>query len=125
HLSPEAAHLSPQGLNADAREQALRLASRWIEPKPRRLCYISSMSTEELLALVLRLPRQERARFVEEVLSSLEEPDAEEVAAAWARELERRSREVADGKVQTVEWGIARKEILSELRERRALRAAS
>ena len=83
------------------------------------------MSTEELLAQVLRLPRQERARLAEEVLSSLEDPDEEEVAAAWASELERRSREVSEGKVQTVEWSIARKEILRELEERRALRAAS
>ena len=83
------------------------------------------MSTEELLAQVLRLPRQERARLAEEVLSSLDEPDEEEVAAAWAIELERRSREVLEGKVQTVEWGTAREAILRELAERRALRAAS
>src|SRR5438094_8108994 len=48
-------------------------------------------TTEELLAEILRLPRAERARVVEEVLSSLEEP-AEDVAAAWAAELERRAR---------------------------------
>jgi putative addiction module component (TIGR02574 family) len=83
------------------------------------------MSTEELLAQVLRLPRQERARLAEELLSSLEEPEDEEVAAAWAPELERRSREVAEGKVQTVAWGTARTEILKELEERRARRAAS
>ena len=83
------------------------------------------MSTEELLAQVPRLPRQERARLAEEVLSSLDEPDEEEVAAAWAIELERRSREVLEGKVQTVEWGTAREAILRELAERRALRAAS
>jgi hypothetical protein len=38
---------------------------------------------------VLQLPRQERARLAEEVLTSLEEPDEEDVAAAWAHELER------------------------------------
>ena len=47
------------------------------------------MSTEELLAEALRLPRSERARVAEELLSSLEESD-EEVATAWAEELERR-----------------------------------
>jgi putative addiction module component (TIGR02574 family) len=83
------------------------------------------VSTEELLAQVLKLPRQERARLAEELLSSLEEPDDEEVAAAWARELERRSREVAEGAVQTVEGSAARTEILKELQERRARRAAS
>jgi putative addiction module component (TIGR02574 family) len=83
------------------------------------------MSTEELLAQVLRLPRHERARLAEEVLSSLEEADDQEVAAALAPELERRSREVAEGQVQTIEWGTARAELLKELEERRARRAAS
>jgi putative addiction module component (TIGR02574 family) len=50
------------------------------------------MSSDELLAEALRLPRDERARVAEELLSSLEEP-ADDVAAAWADELERRSRE--------------------------------
>jgi hypothetical protein len=41
------------------------------------------MSTDELLAEVLRLTRVDRARVAEELLSSLEESD-EEVATAWA-----------------------------------------
>lgn len=82
------------------------------------------MITEDLLAQVLRLPRQERARVAEELLSSLEEPQ-EQVAVAWAVELERRSREIADGKVQTVEWETARAEVVKELERRRAGRASS
>ena len=81
-------------------------------------------STEELLAEVLRLPRAERARVVEELLSSLEEP-ADEVAATWAEELERRSREIAEGRVQTVPWETVRAEILKELEQRRAGRSSS
>ena len=80
--------------------------------------------TEKLLAEVLRLPRDERARVVEEVLSSLEEPE-DDVAAAWAAELERRSREVAEGRVQTVAWETVRAEILRELEQRRAGRSSS
>ena len=49
-----------------------------------------SMSTDELLAEALRLTRVDRARVAEELLSSLEESD-DEVATAWAAELERRS----------------------------------
>jgi len=64
------------------------------------------MSTEEILAQALRLPRAERARLAEEVLSSLEDPD-EQVAAAWARELERRSNDIAEGRVQPVDWETA------------------
>ena len=54
------------------------------------------MSTEELLAEALRLSRRDRARVAEELLSSLEEPD-DEIVAAWATELERGSRDVAEG----------------------------
>lgn len=77
------------------------------------------MSVDELLAQMLRLPREERARVAEQLLSSLEESE-EEVAAAWAIELERRSREVAEGRVQTIDWETARADILKELQERRA-----
>ena len=82
------------------------------------------MSIEKLLAEALRLSRAERARVVEELLSSFEEP-TDEVAAAWAGELERRSREVAEGRVQTVAWETVRTEILKELEQRRAGRSSS
>jgi len=82
------------------------------------------MSTDELLAEALRLTRVERARVAEELLSSLEESD-EEVAAAWATELERRSREIADGHSPTISWEAARAEILKELEQRRASRTTS
>ena len=82
------------------------------------------MSTDELLSKVLRLSRSERARIAEELLSSLEETD-EDVAAVWAEELERRSREIAEGRVQTIPWDTARAEILRELEQRRASRASS
>ena len=82
------------------------------------------MSVEELLAQVLRLPREDRARLAEEVLTSLEESE-DEVAAAWAEELDRRSRDVAEGRVQTVDWETARTRILTELHERRADRTSS
>jgi hypothetical protein len=39
----------------------------------------------------------------EELLSSLEESD-EEVATAWAAELEWRSRHADEGRVQTISW---------------------
>jgi hypothetical protein len=51
-----------------------------------------------------------------ELLSSLEKSD-DEVAAAWASELERRSREVAEGRVQTAAWDTVRTTILKELKQ--------
>ena len=80
-----------------------------------RQCYTDVMSTDELLAEALRLTRVDRARVAEELLSSLEESD-EEVATAWATELERRSRESAEGRVQTSSWETARTEILDGAR---------
>ena len=82
------------------------------------------MSTDERLAEALPLNCVDRARVSEELLSSLEEPD-EEVATAWATELERRSRDVAEGRVQTTSWDAARAEILKELEQRRAPRTTS
>jgi len=81
------------------------------------------MSTDDVLVEALRLSRRDRARVAEELLSSLEEPD-DQVAVAWAGELERRSRDVAEGRVQTVDWETARADILKELDERRARRTA-
>ena len=82
------------------------------------------MSTDDVVAKVLRLPRHERARIAEELLSSLEEPE-DDVAAAWASELERRSREAAEGMVETVPWSTVRTGILKELELRRAGRTSS
>ena len=86
-------------------------------------CYTDGMATDELLAEALRLTRVDRARVAEELLSGLEESD-DEVATAWATELERRSREVAEGRVQTISWETARTEILKELEARNASRPA-
>ncbi|MEW5982822.1 MAG: addiction module protein [Acidobacteriota bacterium] len=82
------------------------------------------MSTDELLVQALRLPRPERARLAEEMLASLEETD-EQVAVAWAEELERRSAEIADGRVPLLEWETVRGQILDELGQRRADRPSS
>jgi putative addiction module component (TIGR02574 family) len=82
------------------------------------------MSTDELLVQALRLPRPERARLAEEMLASLEETD-EQVAAAWAEELERRSGNIAEGRVQLLEWETVRAQILDELGQRRANRFSS
>lgn len=82
------------------------------------------MSKEELYAHILRLSREERARLAEELLFSLEESE-EEVTAAWASELERRSRDIAEGKVKTIDASTACTEILAELEMRRAGRTSS
>jgi len=82
------------------------------------------MQTDDLLTQALRLPRRERARIAEELLSSLEETE-EEVAAAWAAELDRRSREAAEGRVPLEDWQTVRTRIMNELERRRAGRSTS
>jgi putative addiction module component (TIGR02574 family) len=89
--------------------------------RPNLQCYTDVMSTDELLAEALCLTRVDRVRVAEELLSSLEESD-DEVATGWATELERRSREVAAGRVQAISWESARTEILKELEARNANR---
>ena len=82
------------------------------------------MSTDELLAAALRLPRSERARLTEEMLASFEEP-ADQVAAAWAEELERRSRDISEGLVEMQDWETVRDQITRDLGRRRATRLSS
>ena len=106
------------------RDPQVRRAHPRLNTVGRMQCYTDVMSTDELLAEALRLTRVDRARVAEELLSSLEESD-DEVATAWATGLERRSREVAEGHVQTISWETARTEILKELEQRRAPRTAS
>lgn len=82
------------------------------------------MSTDEMLAAILKLPRPERARVAEALLSSLEEPE-EAVEAAWVEELLRRSRAVTEGKVQPIPLETVRSQFQRELEERRARRSSS
>ena len=83
-----------------------------------------SQRADTLLQQVLELPREQRARVAEDVLLSLEEP-GEDVAEAWVEALKRRSTDVAEGRVQTVEWQDARAEVTRELERRRASRTSS
>ena len=64
------------------------------------------------------------ARALLKSCSSLEETE-EEVAAAWAGELERRSREAVEGLVPLEDWQTVRTRIVKELERRRAGRSSS
>jgi hypothetical protein len=73
----------------------------------------------ELLREALTLPLEERADVAAELLASLEDAateDAAAVQAAWAREIERRARQVLAGEVSGEPW--------QEVRERLARRLA-
>ena len=131
HSQRQCAHLALSLRERNSQSRSLYRPKTAVDRQPtgegpffRSDAKVKIMSTDELLAEALRLTRVDRARVAEELLSSLEESD-EEVATAWATELERRSREVAEGRVQTISWETARTEILKELEQRRAPRTAS
>ena len=56
--------------------------------------------TEEIVKAAVQLPEKERVRVVEELLANLEPEPDEDVDAAWAAEVERRSREIKEGTVR-------------------------
>jgi putative addiction module component (TIGR02574 family) len=67
---------------------------------------------KEILDAVLKLEPAERARIAHEIIVSLDEEPADEgVEEAWEQELERRARDIDEGRVQFVSWSEARQEI--------------
>jgi putative addiction module component (TIGR02574 family) len=71
-------------------------------------------AAKEIVNAAIKLPERERLQIVEELLASLEPAIEEDVDAAWAVEIERRSRDVKEGKVRPVSWD----EVKSRARER-------
>jgi putative addiction module component (TIGR02574 family) len=77
------------------------------------------MATAEMLAEMLRLPAEERARLALELIRSLDgepEPGADE---AWATEIDRRGAEVDAGTAETITLA----EYRAHVQRRRASRA--
>ena len=74
----------------------------------------ASTALEEILRAALELPPDARAMLASHLLESLDEPEQTEIDAAWSEEIERRIREVEEGKVKL----IPGEEVLAELRSR-------
>ena len=80
------------------------------------------MNTEadDLLAEVLKLPAEVRAKIAGQLLRSLDEEQAgedlsqEDYDAAWGTEIERRVKDVEDGAVEAISWEEARRRIASD-----------
>ncbi|MGH9339527.1 MAG: addiction module protein [Acidobacteriota bacterium] len=76
---------------------------------------------QALLREALTLPPDERADVAAELLASLDEPPAEDLAAvqaAWAKEIERRARRVLAGESAGEPWEEVRDQIARRLSER-------
>ena len=61
-------------------------------------------TTSEVLHDALQLPTGERAEIAAQLLSSLDESDAERAGAAWAEEIARRAAAVREGRAESKNW---------------------
>jgi putative addiction module component (TIGR02574 family) len=74
---------------------------------------------EKLIEEAKKLSEADRIRLAERILATLDgEPDSG-AAEAWAREIERRSREIEEGLVEPVPWSEVKKAAARKARERR------
>jgi putative addiction module component (TIGR02574 family) len=69
---------------------------------------------ENIIKAAVKLPQKDRVRVVERLLNTLEPEAEQDVDAAWAAEIERRSREIKEGTVRLLPW----KEVKSRARKR-------
>jgi putative addiction module component (TIGR02574 family) len=77
------------------------------------------MAATDVLAEVLRLPADERAKLVRELIRSLDDERDVDAASEWDEEIERRATEVVDGTADTLTLDEHR----AHIRARRVARA--
>lgn len=65
----------------------------------------------ELIEAALRLPPEARAALAGALIESLDQKIDEGAEALWAKEIERRQRELDQGQVRTIPWSQARRTI--------------
>jgi putative addiction module component (TIGR02574 family) len=64
----------------------------------------------------LRLPAAARAALAGHLIESLDDSVDEDAEAAWGKEIARRIADMDNGKVRTVPWSVARRQILGRSR---------
>ena len=69
---------------------------------------------KEIVNAAIKLAESDRLQIVEELLASLEPAAEDDVDAAWAAEIDRRSREIKEGTVRPIPW----EEVKSDARKR-------
>ena len=72
----------------------------------------------ELLKKALALPTEARAALVGSLLDSLEDTVDASAEEMWSQEIERRIQELDSGKVKTIPWAEARRQIAAILNGR-------
>jgi putative addiction module component (TIGR02574 family) len=84
------------------------------------VCYHRGVAATDMLANILRLPPEERARLALELLRSLHDEADPDAAHAWETEIDRRGAEVEAGTAATMSLD----EYRAHVRARRAARRA-
>ena len=69
---------------------------------------------KKVLEEALRLPAEARAALAGHLLESLDDSVDEDVELAWRKEIARRVDDLDRGKVKTVPWSVARRQILGQ-----------
>jgi putative addiction module component (TIGR02574 family) len=75
---------------------------------------VMTRAAKDILKAAVQLPEHERIQVVEQLLASLEPMSGEDVDAAWAAEIDRRSREIKARTVGLIPW----EEVKSRARKR-------
>lgn len=73
-------------------------------------------SQKKVLQQALRLPAEARAALAGHLIESLDDSVDEDAEAAWSKEIARRIDDLDKGKVKTVPWSVARRQILGRSR---------
>ena len=73
---------------------------------------------KEIVDAAIKLGESDRLEIVEEILASLEPDSDDDVDAAWAAEVERRSRDIKEGVVRPVPWTEVKSRARKRARDR-------
>ena len=68
----------------------------------------------QLLAEAMRLPESERGDLAARLLESLDPTVDTDVESAWGEEIEKRVKEIREGRVKPLPWPEARERILDD-----------
>jgi putative addiction module component (TIGR02574 family) len=70
------------------------------------------LAPKKVLEEALRLPAEARAAIAGRLIESLDDSVDEDAEASWSKEIARRIDDLDKGKIKTVPWSVARRQIL-------------
>jgi putative addiction module component (TIGR02574 family) len=88
------------------------LGARIDESQPGEYSVHMKPAHQKVLEEVLRLPLEARAALAGHLLDSLDDAVDEDAESAWSKEIARRVDDLDRGKVKTIPWSVARRQIL-------------